>query len=265
MGVLQPAAAATLALVLPKLQRWWRRRLWRQEQDRLATLVSFDDAPAVAALVSRLDASEPCVVAGVALVEDRRRAVAVAIAIELPSMKRIDGAVVPVATSLPYEPGYVGFRAAPFLARALGAASGCERGPRARPRLPPPAQIWRGVPRGPGRRRADLRRRRLLLRVDGVDEAAVVSRARASLRSAKPSRSSAPRACVWGAALRATLKPISGRRTCRPGPASRWRRPSDWPSRADGTACPSPFGSRSSRDAWRCASVLTSVFVKACC
>ena len=95
------AAAATLALVLPKLQRWWRRRRWAREQDRLATLVSFDDAPAVAALVSKLDASEPCVVAGVALVEDRRRAVAVAIAIELPSMKRIDGAVVPVATALP--------------------------------------------------------------------------------------------------------------------------------------------------------------------
>ena len=60
------AAAATLALVLPKLKRWWRRRRWSKEQDRLATLVSFDDAPAIAALVSKLDASEPCVVAGVA-------------------------------------------------------------------------------------------------------------------------------------------------------------------------------------------------------
>ena len=57
--------------------------------------------------------------AGVALVEDLQGAVAVAVAIELPSLKRIDGAVVPVATALPYEPGYVGFRAAPFLARAL--------------------------------------------------------------------------------------------------------------------------------------------------
>merc|ERR1712147_435513 len=113
------ATAATIALVLPKLQRWWRRRRWAQEQARLATLVSFDDAPAVAALVSRLDASEPCVVAGLALVEDLRGAVAVAIAIELPSMKRVDGAVVPLTTNLPYEPGYVGFRAAPFLAEAL--------------------------------------------------------------------------------------------------------------------------------------------------
>ena len=128
MPVLQPAhkrlaagatAVVIAALVRPKLQRWWRRRSWAQEQARLATLVSFDDAPAVAALVSRLDASEPCVVAGVALVEDLQGAVAVAVAIELPSLKRIDGAVVPVATALPYEPGYVGFRAAPFLARAL--------------------------------------------------------------------------------------------------------------------------------------------------
>ena len=93
------AVAATLVLFLPKLQRWWRRRRWAQEQDRLATLVSFDDAPAVAALVSRLDASEPCVVAGVALVEDLQGAVAVAVAIELPSLKRIDDAVVPVANA----------------------------------------------------------------------------------------------------------------------------------------------------------------------
>ena len=79
LAVLQPlrkrlvagATVVTIAVLLrPKLQRWWRRRRWAREQDRLATLVSFDDAPAVAALVSRLDASEPCVVAGLALVED---------------------------------------------------------------------------------------------------------------------------------------------------------------------------------------------------
>ena len=67
------ATAVVIAVLLrPKLQRWWRRRCWSKEQSRLATLVSFDDAPAVAALLSRIDASEPCVVAGVALVEDRK-------------------------------------------------------------------------------------------------------------------------------------------------------------------------------------------------
>ena len=203
------ATAATLALVLPKLQRWWRRRRWAQEQSRLATLVSFEDAPAVAALVRKLDASEPCVVAGVALVEDRRRAVAVAIAIELPSMKRIDGAVVPVATSLPYEPGYVGFRAAPFLARALGAlkvdvAVALVRGHGfLHPRkfgVACHAGLVAGVPTCGV---ADS-----LLRVDGVDEAAIVSRARASLQlgEALPIVG-ASSGIVWGAALRATVEP----------------------------------------------------------
>ena len=199
------AAAAALALVLPKLQRWWRRRLWRQEQDRLATLVSFDDAPAVAALVSKLDAAEPCVVAGVALVEDRRRAVA--IAIELPSMKRIDGAVVPVATSLPYEPGYVGFRAAPFLARALDAlkvdvAVALVRGhgflhPR-RFGVACHAGLVAGVPTCGV---ADS-----LLRVDGVDESAVVARARASLALGAALPIVGASGNVWGAAVRATTE-----------------------------------------------------------
>jgi deoxyinosine 3'endonuclease (endonuclease V) len=201
------AAAATLALVLPKLQRWWRRRLWRQEQDRLATLVSFDDAPAVAALVSRLDASEPCVVAGVALVEDRRRAVAVAIAVELPSMKRVDGAVVPVATALPYEPGYVGFRAAPFLARALDAlkvdvAVALVRGHGfLHPRkfgVACHAGLVAGVPTCGV---ADS-----LLRVDGVDEAAVVARARASLQLGEALPIVGASGTVWGAALRASTE-----------------------------------------------------------
>jgi deoxyinosine 3'endonuclease (endonuclease V) len=199
------AAAATLALVLPKLQRWWRQRRWRLEQDRLATLVSFDDAPAVAALLSKLDASEPCVVAGVALVEDRRRAVAVAIAIELPSMKRIDGAVVPVATSLPYEPGYVGFRAAPFLARALDAlkvdvAVALVRGHGfLHPRkfgVACHAGLVAGVPTCGV---ADS-----LLRVDGVDESAVVARARASLQLGEALPIVGVSGTVWGAALRAT-------------------------------------------------------------
>ena len=199
------AAAAALVLVLPKLQRWWRRRLWRQEQDRLATLVSFDDAPAVTALLSKLDASEPCVVAGVALVEDRRRAVAVAIAIELPSMKRIDGAVVPVATALPYEPGFVGFRAAPFLARALEAlkvdvAVALVRGHGfLHPRkfgVACHAGLDAGVPTCGV---ADS-----LLRVDGVDEAAIVSRARASLRLGEALPIVGASGAVWGAALRAT-------------------------------------------------------------
>ena len=201
------AVAGTLALVLPKLQRWWRRRRWAQEQERLATLVSFDDAPAVAALVSRIDASEPCVVAGLALVEDLRGAVAVAIAIELPSMKRVDGAVVPLTTNLPYEPGYVGFRAAPFLAQALktlkvDVAVALVRGHGfLHPRkfgVACHAGVLAGVPTCGV---ADS-----LLRVDGVDEAAVVARARASLAlgSALPIVG----ACtVWGAALRATIEP----------------------------------------------------------
>ena len=202
------AAAATLALVLPKLQRWWRRRLWRQEQDRLATLVSFDDAPAVAALVSRLDTSEPCVVAGVALVEDRRRAVAVAVAIELPSLKRVDGAVVPVATSLPYEPGFVGFRAAPFLARALGAlkvdvAVALVRGHGfLHPRkfgVACHVGLVAGVPTCGV---ADS-----LLRCDGVDEAAIVSRARASLQLGEALPIVGASGTVWGAAVRATTEP----------------------------------------------------------
>ena len=199
------ATAAALALVLPKLRRWWRRRRWAAEQDRLATLVSFDDAPAVEALVSKLDASEPCVVAGVALVEDRRRAVAVAIAIELPSMKRIDGAVVPVATSLPYEPGYVGFRAAPFLARALDAlkvdvAVALVRGHGfLHPRkfgVACHAGLVAGVPTCGV---ADS-----LLRVDGVDESAVVARARASLQLGEALPIVGVSGTVWGAALRAT-------------------------------------------------------------
>ena len=202
------ATAAAMALLLPKLQRWWRRRRWAQEQTRLATLVSFDDAPAVAALVSRLDASEPCVVAGVALVEDRRRAVAVAIAIELPSMKRIDGAVVPVATSLPYEPGYVGFRAAPFLAKALNTlkvdvAVALVRGHGfLHPRtfgVACHAGLVAGVPTCGV---ADS-----LLRVDGVDEAAIVSRARASLELGEALPIVGASGTVWGAALRATSEP----------------------------------------------------------
>ncbi len=202
------AAAATLAVVLPKLQRWWRRRRWSKEQDRLATLVSFDDAPAVAALVSRLDASEPCVVAGLALVEDLRGAVAVAVAIELPSMKRIDGAVVPVATALPYEPGYVGFRAAPFLAEALktlkvDVAVALVRGhgflhPR-KCGVACHAGLVAGVPTCGV---ADS-----LLRVDGVDEAAIVSRARASLRLGEALPIVGVSGTVWGAALRATSEP----------------------------------------------------------
>ena len=205
------AAGATVAviaaLVRPKLQRWWRRRRWATEQARLATLVSFDDAPAVAALVSRIDASEPCVVAGVALVEDRRRAVAVAIAVELPSLKRIDGALVPVATSLPYEPGYVGFRAAPFLAEALGALK---------------VDVAVALVRGHG----FLHPRKFgvachaglvagvstcgvadsLLRVDGVDEAAVVARARASLQLGEALPIVGASGTVWGAALRANTE-----------------------------------------------------------
>ena len=201
------AAAAALVLVLPKLQRWWRRRRWAQEQSRLATLVSFEDAPAVAALVSKLDASEPCVVAGVALVEDRRRAVAVAVAVELPSLKRIDGAVVPVATALPYEPGYVGFRAAPFLARALDAlkvdvAVALVRGHGfLHPRkfgVACHAGLVAGVPTCGV---ADS-----LLRVDGVDEAAIVSRARASLQLGEALPIVGPSGTVWGAALRATTE-----------------------------------------------------------
>ena len=205
-----------------------------QEQDRLATLVSFDDAPAVAALVGKLDASEPCVVAGVALVEDRRRAVAVAIAIELPSMKRIDGAVVPVATSLPYEPGYVGFRAAPFLARALGAlkvdvAVALVRGHGfLHPRkfgVACHAGLVAGVPTCGV---ADS-----LLRVDGVDEAAVVTRARASLQRRSPPHRRHLGHCVC-AALRATVETNFRPTYVSAGPgASRWRRQSDWPSRAD--------------------------------
>ena len=206
MKRLAGATAVVIAVLLrPKLQRWWRRRCWSKEQDRLATLVSFEDAPAVAALVSRLDASEPCVVAGVALVEDRRRAVAVAIAIELPSLKRIDGAVVPVATALPYEPGYVGFRAAPFLARALGAlkvdvAVALVRGHGfLHPRkfgVACHAGLVAGVPTCGV---ADS-----LLRVDGVDEAAIVSRARASLALGAALPIVGASGTVWGAALRAT-------------------------------------------------------------
>ena len=201
------AAAATLALVLPKLQRWWRRRRWAQEQTRLATLVSFEDAPAVAALVSRLDASEPCVVAGVALVEDRRRAVAVAIAIELPSLKRIDGAVVPVATALPYEPGFVGFRAAPFLARALKAlrtdvSVALVRGHGyLHPRkfgVACHAGLLAGAPTCGV---ADS-----LLRCDGVDEAAIISRARASLELGSALLIVGASGTVWGAALRASTE-----------------------------------------------------------
>ena len=202
------AAVVIVAVVRPKLQRWWRRRRWAQEQDRLATLVSFDDAPAVAALVGKLDASEPCVVAGVALVEDLRGAVAVAIAIELPSMKRVDGAVVPVATALPYEPGYVGFRAAPFLAKALGALK---------------VDVAVALVRGHG----FLHPRTFgvachvglvagvstcgvadsLLRVDGVDEASIVSRARASLQLGEALPIVGASGIVWGAALRATSEP----------------------------------------------------------
>ena len=202
------AAATTLALVLPKLQRWWRRRLWRQEQARLATLVSFDDAPAVAALLSKLDASEPCVVAGVALVEDRRRAVAVAVAVELPSLKRIDGAVVPVATALPYEPGFVGFRAAPFLAQALNTlkvdvAVALVRGHGfLHPRkfgVACHVGLVAGVPTCGV---ADS-----LLRCDGVDEAAVVARARASLALGAALPIVGASGTVWGAALRATSEP----------------------------------------------------------
>ena len=208
MKRLAGATAVVIAVLLrPKLQRWWRRRCWSKEQDRLATLVSFEDAPAVAALVSRLDASEPCVVAGVALVEDRRRAVAVAIAIELPSLKRIDGAVVPVATALPYEPGYVGFRAAPFLARALGAlkvdvAVALVRGHGfLHPRkfgVACHAGLVAGVPTCGV---ADS-----LLRVDGVDEAAIVSRARASLALGAALPIVGASGTVWGAALRATVE-----------------------------------------------------------
>ena len=202
------ATAATLALVLPKLQRWWRRRRWAQEQSRLATLVSFEDAPAVAALMGKIEAKTPCVVAGVALVEDRRRAVAVAIAIELPSLRRIDGAVVPVATALPYEPGFVGFRAAPFLARALGAlkadvAVALVRGHGfLHPRtfgVACHAGLVAGVPTCGV---ADS-----LLRVDGVDESAVVSRARASLALGAALPIVGASGTVWGAALRATCEP----------------------------------------------------------
>ena len=209
MKRLAGATAVVIAVLLrPKLQRWWRRRCWSKEQDRLATLVSFEDAPAVAALVSRLDASEPCVVAGVALVEDRRRAVAVAIAIELPSLKRIDGAVVPVATSLPYEPGYVGFRAAPFLARALGAlrADVTVALVRGHGYLHPRkfgvachAGLVAGVPTCGV---ADS-----LLRCDGVDESAVVARARASLQLGEALPIVGASGTVWGAALRATSEP----------------------------------------------------------
>ena len=203
------ATAVVIAVLLrPKLQRWWRRRCWSKEQDRLATLVSFDDAPAVAALVSRLDASEPCVVAGVALVEDRRRAVAVAVAIELPSLKRVDGAVVPVATSLPYEPGFVGFRAAPFLARALKAlrtdvSVALVRGhgflhPRAFG-VACHAGVLAGV--------STCGVADSLLRVDAVDEASIVSRARASLRLGEALPIVGASGTVWGAALRATCEP----------------------------------------------------------
>ena len=202
------ATAATLALVLPKLQRWWRRRRWAQEQSRLATLVSFDDAPAVAALVRKLEAKTPCVVAGVALVEDLRGAVAVAVAIELPSMKRVDGAVVPLTTNLPYEPGYVGFRAAPFLAEALSAlkvdvAVALVRGHGyLHPRtfgVACHAGLLAGVPTCGV---ADS-----LLRVDGVDEASIVSRARASLRLGEALPIVGASGTVWGAALRATSEP----------------------------------------------------------
>jgi deoxyinosine 3'endonuclease (endonuclease V) len=202
------AAVVIVAVVRPKLQRWWRRRRWAQEQDRLATLVSFEDAPAVAAVMSKLNASEPCVVAGVALVEDRRRAVAVAVAVELPSLKRVDGAVVPVATALPYEPGYVGFRAAPFLAKALGALK---------------VDVAVALVRGHG----FLHPRTFgvachvglvagvstcgvadsLLRVDGVDEASIVSRARASLQLGEALPIVGASGIVWGAALRATSEP----------------------------------------------------------
>ena len=202
------AATAAIALVLPKIQRWWRKRQWAVEQARLATLVSFDDAPAVAALVSKLDASEPCVVAGVALVEDLQGAVAVAVAIELPSLKRIDGAVVPVATALPYEPGYVGFRAAPFLARALGAlkvdvAVALVRGHGFLHPRKFGAACHAGLVAGvPTCGVADS-----LLRVDGVDEAAVVSRARASLALGAALPIVGASGTVWGAALRATSEP----------------------------------------------------------
>jgi len=201
-------AVVIAALVRPKLQRWWRRRRWAREQDRLATLVSFDDAPAVAALVRKLEAKTPCVVAGVALVEDLRGAVAVAVAIELPSMKRVDGAVVPVATALPYEPGYVGFRAAPFLARALGAlkvdvAVALVRGHGfLHPRkfgVACHAGLVAGVPTCGV---ADS-----LLRVDGVDEAAIVARARASLEIGEALPIVGASGTVWGAALRATIEP----------------------------------------------------------
>ena len=203
------ATAVVIAVLLrPKLQRWWRRRCWSKEQDRLATLVSFEDAPAVAALVSRLDASEPCVVAGVALVEDLRGAVAVAVAIELPSLKRVDGAVVPLTTTLPYEPGFVGFRAAPFLARALKAlrtdvSVALVRGHGfLHPRkfgVACHAGLVAGVPTCGV---ADS-----LLRVDGVDEAAIVSRARASLALGAALPIVGASGIVWGAALRATKEP----------------------------------------------------------
>ena len=67
MAVLQPlrkrlaagATAVVIAVLLrPKLQRWWRRRCWSKEQDRLATLVSFEDAPAVAARSSTTNGTE---------------------------------------------------------------------------------------------------------------------------------------------------------------------------------------------------------------
>ena len=137
-----------------------------------------------------------------------------------------------------------------------GAASGCERGPRARPRLPPPAQVWGRVPRGPGRRRVDLRIRGLL-RGDGVDEAAIVSRARASLRLGEALPIVGASGIVG--ARRSGRHGVEFPPTRRVGrPACPWRRPSDWPSRADSTVSPSPFGSPSSRDAWRCASALTN-------
>ena len=193
----------------------------------------------------KLDTSEPCVVAGVALVEDRRRAVAVAVAVELPSLKRIDGAVVPVATSLPYEPGYVGFRAAPFLARALEALR---------------ADVTVALVRGHGY----LHPRKFgvachaglvagvstcgvadsLLRVDGVDEAEIVSRARASLRLGE----ALPIVGAGRAAASGDEEPPRPSRVA--GPAPRWRRPSSWPSRAGAPRLELVRGSRSSRDGW---------------
>ena len=200
-------ATALAALLQRPLRRWWRRRMWAREQERLAELVSFEDAPAVAALKAKLDVKAPCVVAGCALVENRQRAVAVAVAIELPSLKRIDCAVVPVATTLHYEPGFVGFRAAPALAQALGALR---------------VKVGVALVRGHGRLHprsfgvachvgvlADIPTCGVadsLLHVDGVDEALIVSQARASLALGAALPVVGASSTVWGAALRATTE-----------------------------------------------------------